>query len=118
MTHCIAPLTVTEAQIAQQTSCIADVDGVLSGFACLTGKAPVLTLDKLFIAPEAIGKGVGSALLDWALDRARDAGGRQLLATADPHAAGFYLHHGASADGFDASDAIPGRALPRFAFSL
>lgn len=71
-------------------------------------------LDRMFVEPEAIGSGVGRALMRRAVRESRAAGVRKLMILADPHAAAFYERCGAVQVGDEPSDAIPGRRLPRY----
>lgn len=77
-----------------------------------------MELDLLFIAPEAIGTGLGRRLYDWALDQARAAGCDRLVILSDPHAAPFYTAMGAARVEERASAVIPGRLLPVFEHRL
>ena len=69
-------------------------------------------LDLLFIAPEAIGSGLGKQLYDWALDQARMADAVSLHILSDPNARGFYTAMGASFIEDRPSKLTPGRMLP------
>jgi len=71
-----------------------------------------MVLDLLFIAPEAIGTGLGRQLYCWALDQARAAEANRLDILSDPFARGFYTAMGASFIEDRPSEVIPGRTLP------
>lgn len=71
-----------------------------------------MELDLLFIAPEAIGTGLGRRLYGWALDQARAAEADRLDILSDPNARGFYTAMGASYIKDRPSEVIPGRTLP------
>lgn len=71
-----------------------------------------MALDLLFIAPEAIGTGLGRRLYGWALDQARAAEADRLEILSDPNARGFYTAMGARYVEDRPSDLIPGRILP------
>ncbi len=114
-------LSVTPEMIADGRVLVADdIDGQLLGVASLE----VLPVDAqyelalMFVAPEAMGRGVGRLLFDGVLDwlRARDA--RRLEILADPNAAPFYERMGAVGIGDAPSDAIPGRRLPLYEYLL
>ena len=75
-------------------------------------------LDYLFVEPDAIGMGVGTALWTHAVKTARALGHRTLMVVADPHAEGFYRRMGAVPVGVQPSDLEPGRLLPVLRFSL
>jgi GNAT superfamily N-acetyltransferase len=71
-----------------------------------------IELDLLFIAPEAIGTGLGRRLYDWALDQARAADAVRLDILSDPFARPFYTAMGATFIKDRPSEAVPGRMLP------
>lgn len=73
---------------------------------------------KLFIAPEAIGQGLGRAMMVWARAAARACGARHLYIVSDPGAEGFYLRQGAVRSGETPSSSIPGRKLPRLRLTV
>jgi GNAT superfamily N-acetyltransferase len=75
-------------------------------------------LDYLFVEPDAIGMGVGTALWRHAVETARALGHCSLTVVADPHAEGFYRRMGAVPAGAQPSDLLPGRLLPVLRFSL
>lgn len=75
-------------------------------------------LDKLFVAPEAMGKGVGRALVTWAIERARAQGSTRMQIEADPDAVPFYERMGARVIGGVPSDAVAGRTLPLMQIDL
>ena len=76
------------------------------------GADRAVMLDLLFIAPEAIGSGLGKQLYDWALDQARMADAVSLHILSDPNARGFYTAMGASFIEDRPSQLTPGRMLP------
>jgi GNAT superfamily N-acetyltransferase len=77
-----------------------------------------LGLDMFFVEPAAIGQGVGRALWDHAVGRARALGAEALVAVSDPNAGGFYLKMGCAPAGGRPSEIEPGRILPVFRFAL
>lgn len=78
----------------------------------------VAELVKLFVRPEAIGRGVGRELLVWAIGAAREAGAARLECDADPFAEGFYQQAGFRCVGEVPSGTWPGRMLPRMVLML
>jgi GNAT superfamily N-acetyltransferase len=97
-----------------------------SGAPPLLGVAAVLPMDSrgtfdlshLFVAPEAFGEGIGTALFDAAMQLAAAQGGRRLSILSDPNAAGFYEKLGATRRGEAPSDAVPHRMLPLFEIDI
>lgn len=77
-------------------------------------------LDDLFVAPEAMGAGLGRRLLARMAVGARAAGHRCLVLDADPFAAGFYHRLGARTVGWTPSPwpGDPDRRLPRMRLSV
>lgn len=71
-----------------------------------------MELELLFIAPQAIGTGLGRQLYLWALDQAHASEANRLDILSDPFARGFYTAMGASFIEDRPSKLIPGRTLP------
>ena len=88
---------------------VAERDGAPAGFATLDPQARELVA--LFVTPEAMGAGVGKALLAAAREA---AGGGELLIESDPNAEPFYLAQGARRVGERVSTST-GRRLPLLA---
>lgn len=138
MERCRPALTVTGEYLARNPVYVAEVDGRVAGFYALrlharpaapeSGSAPEprsdpegrpgLELDLLFVEPGRTRGGIGSALLDHALDRARRMGHRELFLESDPFAEPFYLRAGGERRGEVASTAEAGRTLPMVVFRL
>ena len=114
---CRDELSVTNADLeSADVDCIVAVRGQRQIGFCTLRRASMgeFELDALFVEPADIGRGVGRALLDQAMTKVRDAGGRTLTIQGDPHAAGFYLAVGAKEIGARESGSIPGRLLPLY----
>ena len=75
-------------------------------------------IDKLFVDPAAMGRGLGRILFDWIARTARANGATRLRIEADPDAKPFYERMGATITGTAPSGSIPGRALPRLTLDL
>ena len=74
---------------------VAEVDGLLIGFSVmLAPEEKTGELDGLFVEPAWWGRGVGTALLRDALDRARAEGAIAMDVTANPEAVEFYAQFG------------------------
>jgi GNAT superfamily N-acetyltransferase len=70
---------------------VAEVDGEIVAWAALLPPADgVAVLDDLWVAPGAMGHGLGSRLFRLAADRARELGAERLEWGAEPNAVGFY----------------------------
>jgi predicted N-acetyltransferase YhbS len=95
-------------------------DGEVAGMVALgpSEQPDTLDLDKLFVEPQRIRSGVGSALVAHAIDEARRRGAKRLTILSDPYAAGFYERNGARLIGQAPSDAIPGRSVPLYEIKL
>lgn len=77
-----------------------------------------IDLDKLFVEPSQIGRGLGRLLLQQAVAAARAQGFREMTILADPQAADFYRRQGAEFLRMAPSDAVAGRLLPLFVLRL
>ena len=86
-------LTVHPGDLDRLIVRVAERDGRVVGFSAVDVAAEELEL--LFVEPEAIGSGVGKALLADASARAAEAGLTALLIESDPDAEPFYLAAGA-----------------------
>ncbi|MFI6045058.1 GNAT family N-acetyltransferase [Nocardia sp. NPDC051321] len=109
---CRDELTLAPPEIVAKRTAVAESDGVVVGFVTVEGTAPVGELGMLYVAPEAIGKGIGGELFRYAVETARTAGLQRLVIDADPNAESFYRAMGAVRVGNVASGSIPGRELP------
>lgn len=110
---CRDELTLRDDELARRRTTVAELDAAVVGFGTLEGEPPDGELGMLFVDPAAIGRGVGRALLDRLLDRARAEGFTVLTIDADPNAEAFYLAHGAVRVAAVPSASIPGRVLPQ-----
>jgi GNAT superfamily N-acetyltransferase len=81
------------AQIANGQVIVAELDGVLAGFAAIVGGE----LDGLFVEPDLWGRGIGRALIDAAAHEARRKG-LSLTVIAAPGARRFYESCGFSVE--------------------
>jgi GNAT superfamily N-acetyltransferase len=111
----------TEALAAQPhyvAEAVGSAPGRILGFYGFEDVEGGVGLDYLFVEPDAIGMGVGTALWRHAVQIARALGHRSLVVVADPNAEGFYRRMGAVPVGAQPSDLLPGRLLPVLRFSL
>jgi GNAT superfamily N-acetyltransferase len=88
-------LTMRPEFIAANVTYSAMEDDRAVGFYLLTTESDGLHLDHLWIAPHAMGRGIGRALFEHALEQTSKLGHRTLKIEADPNAEGFYLRMGA-----------------------
>lgn len=110
-------LTVTAETISELHVFAARRDDRALGFYALAPHPRHATLEALFVAPEQIGRGIGTLLLCHAGARAASAGCRWLEIASDPNAVGFYHRYGAVQIGTEAS-LPPGRELPLLSIKL
>jgi len=69
---------------------VAEVEGRAIAFAALISNGDVCFLDDLWVEPPWIGRGIGSRLFRFAVERARELGAKRPEWEAEPHAVGFY----------------------------
>jgi len=102
----------TEAIERGHASVAEDENGQLLGVCQIEPEGQGGTLDLLFIAPEAVGKGVGRLLFDWAKDELKGMGHTVMTLLSDPYAQTAYLHMGAKLVEMRVSNVFKGRKLP------
>src|SRR4051794_2445587 len=97
MDACRNELSVTPSKLRGVRVRVADSDGALLGFhgVGVGVGVGVGELVWMFVAPDAMGRGVGAALCSDALAIAREEGLDELRIEADPNASGFYERMGA-----------------------
>jgi len=112
-------LTIRAEFIAANVAWCATEDARAVGFYLLTDESDGLHLDHLWILPDAMGRGIGCALFEHAVEEARTLGHRILKIEADPNAEGFYARMGARRVGETITE-IEGqrRELPLFLYEL
>lgn len=72
----------------------------------------LVDLDLMFVAPAAMGRGIGRALFAHLCSTARARAFTGMKIVSDPHALRFYEHMGAVQIGNEESASVPGRRLP------
>jgi len=87
-------LTFSPEYFEENESWVAEIEHVPVGFHTLLEKDGDAWVENLWVAPEAIGKGVGKRLFLHALELSRQRGFEYLRLEADPKAAGFYERMG------------------------
>jgi GNAT superfamily N-acetyltransferase len=88
-------LTVTAEQVAEHTVLVADVGGVIAGFAVLADAGAHWSLEHLWVRPEHHGRGVGRALFEAIVRAAHERRAAPVRIESDPFAVGFYERCGA-----------------------
>ncbi len=97
---------------------IAERGNRIVGFYGLKGYSPDLVLDFMFVAPSAIGSGIGRIMFDHAVIAAKRLGAKKMEIESYPHAEGFYLAMGAKRVGARMIECVPGRILPLLEMTL
>lgn len=118
MERCRDDLAVTPEVLATGSYYVLEQEGRVVGFYNLTETPGGVFLDNLFVAPEAIGRGVGGRLWAHMVAAARNSGYETVLIESDPHAEGFYRSRGAERVGSAPSAVVAGRSLPLLRFSV
>jgi len=118
MDACRTELTISAEQLAQWPTQVADRDGRIVGVAQISVEGQGAWLEKLFVDPDEMGRGIGKMLMDWAKDTARSKGASTIDIESDPQAEPFYLSLGARRAGTAPSHSIPGRELPLLRLGL
>jgi ribosomal protein S18 acetylase RimI-like enzyme len=115
---CREMLTVSPADVEAGAVFVAELEGAPAGFYRLGGSPPEGELEDLWVDPETMGRGVGSALLEHATASARKRGFTSVLVESDPHAEGFYRSQGAQRVGERTSSVDESRQLPLLRLDL
>jgi GNAT superfamily N-acetyltransferase len=112
-------LTMRPEFIVANVAYSAIEEGRAVGFYLLTTENDGMHLDHLWIAPPAMGRGIGRALFEHAVGQARALGHQTLKIEADPNAEGFYTQMGARRVGVTVTS-IEGqqRELPLLLYDL
>lgn len=112
-------LTMRPELLAENVAYSAIEEGRAVGFYLLTTESDGLHLDHLWIAPHAMGRGIGRALFAHAVEETRRLGHRTLKIEADPNAESFYTRMGARRVGVTVTS-IEGqrRELPLLLYDL
>jgi len=118
MAACVAELTVRPLDLETDRYRVAQQGGALVGVAALSVAGGRGRIALMFVAPEAMGSGIGRALMDWLIAEARSLTLAAIDIDADPDAVGFYEKMGARRVGEAPSGSIPGRMLPALSIDL
>ena len=115
---CRAELTVTPAQAASGRTYVYEEDGRALGFYLLEIRNGSADVAMLFVAPAALGRGIGRALWAHLVGEARRLELAKVSVASDPNAEPFYRAMGATTVGTAPSGSIPGRRLPLMELAL
>jgi GNAT superfamily N-acetyltransferase len=96
-------LTVSPEFIASNETHAAIVDCRAVGFYALVRKGDKLELLRLWVLPDAMGRGIGRSLFMHCVECARELGGHAIEIESDPNAEGFYQRMGARRVGVSVS---------------
>ena len=86
-------------QIERGEVLVAEIDGGIAGFAVILDDEGTAELDGLFVEPGLWRRGIGSALVDEAVHRARSRGLSLMTVVANPTAKEFYERCGFTVEG-------------------
>ncbi len=118
MARCRAELTVSIDQVRARSVYVWSAAGRVLGFYALRPEGDLVEIDHLWVAPEALRRGIGRALWHHLRQEALRLGAARVGVSADPNAEGFYLRLGFSRVGTRPSGSIPGRHLPYLEVAL
>lgn len=106
-----ADLTLSPEFLASHDVFVLDEEGVAVAFYSLATMRDATSVEHFFVAPAAIGRGMGARLFSHLVATAAERGVTRLHIGSDPNAEGFYLRQGARRIGTVAS-IVPGRVIP------
>jgi GNAT superfamily N-acetyltransferase len=118
MEACRGELSFGPRDLELTSIAVAEHNGKPTGVAQLRVIGDEAHLLKLFVEPNALRGGTGTALLVWATDVAKKLGAERLTIESDPDAAPFYRRMGAHDVGQAPSGSVPGRMLPKLVMNL
>ena len=112
--HWESDLTISPDFIRDNYVYVAEEDGEIQGFYALSVAGSKAELEHMWVKPDRIGTGLGKDLFLDAMERAAALNVNAIEMSADPNAAGFYKHMGATQIcEIDASIDGQSRTLPR-----
>jgi len=115
---CRAELTLDESELIDSDIGVGAADGTIIGVVQIRLDGDHADLEKIFVEPRHLGRGVGRIMFEWALHEARSAGAQRIVVHADPSAEPFYKAMGMVDAGHAPSGSIPGRMLPRLVLPI
>jgi GNAT superfamily N-acetyltransferase len=118
MEACRAELTVRKEVIGAGEVWVAEDGGVPIGLLSVARHGNDAEVRMMFVAPEHVGRGIGTALWSHLEAQSLALGVSGIVLDADPNAEPFYARMGMRVVGRSPSGSIPGRTLPRMAKRL
>lgn len=121
MTQCVDELTQSPEKINLPSTYFyaAYKEQKIVGFYCVISEENLrCELDALFISPTAFSLGIGSLLLNHAIQESKSRGEAFMDIVSDPNAVSFYQKHGANFVKLIPSESVPGRELPLMCIEL
>ena len=112
MAACRNELTLRPEELSRTSIALAEEGGRIAAMAQVEVVGDTADLLKLFVAPDALGAGLGRVLFDWATAEAHRLGARRMRIESDPGAVPFYEKMGAAVIGAARSGSIAGRQIP------
>ena len=107
-----ADLTITENDIAEnKVMKVLENNEIIAYYSLKKAEGKKVKLDNLFVLPGYIGKGIGSTLLNNAIQYCLKLNCIEVWLESDPNATNFYLKHGFKVIAQKESS-VPGRYLP------
>lgn len=88
-------LTLSPSWVSLHPTYVAETGGRIAGFFALFAEHGSWKLEHFWVAPEAMGQGVGRSMLAHVMTVAKEVGARELIIDSDPNAEGFYQACGA-----------------------
>jgi GNAT superfamily N-acetyltransferase len=88
-------LTIKPELIARNETYVACLNGQTVGFYALVNRNDRASLEHLWVLPSAMGQGIGRALFNHAVERAKVLGVEAIEIESDPNAENFYERMGA-----------------------
>lgn len=113
-----ADMKVHRHYLLSEYAIVAEIDGVVAGYAIAQLNVASAYVRDLFVDPLYMRRGIGTRLLADIVQQARRAGARELRLVSDPNAVAFYHARGFEVVGAQRSSDIPGRELPVMATML
>lgn len=119
MNKCIPLLTIKSEDYMNTVIFLIEENKEILGFYQLREiNKTDIDLDKFFIAPNSIKKGIGRQLFTHAKEKAKELGYKTMLIESDPNASRFYEKQGGKFIGFTISQVNLFRKLPNYSLSL